>query len=177
MNICAIDPGKTGAIAFYTSKGSVSSIKMPDTPSEIWNQIINLKETYGSFIVFIERVQMWVQDSLDVNKGKQFRISKMVSDYDTLIAMFEVNKIPVVQVAPTTWQKEMDLYHPKKDKTQRKNLYKRFAARKYPGIKVTLTNADALCILSFSRQRTVTSPDWVLKNIKNKESLRQLKLI
>ena len=173
MKICAVDPGASGGIAFYRDSQTVSAVPMPQTNKEIWDYINNLKETYGGFILFIEKVQLWMSDMSEENRGKAFRIQKMVSDYKSMIALFEVSDIPVIEVTARTWQKELGFVESKKmDKTQRKNLYKRYAAKRYPSIKPTLKTSDALCILDFGRKMIATNPSWVVKNQTQKGQLK-----
>jgi hypothetical protein len=171
--ICGIDPGYGGGIAFYCDK-TITAVPMPKTNREIWDYLEYLKETYGNFIVFIERVQMWHGDTTG-NQGKKFGITKMIGQYKSLLALIEANRIPIVEVAPITWQKELGLYFPKKEKQQRKNLYKRFAAKEFPTIKPTLKTADALCLVQFGKVRCTLSGTWVKQNIINKESLTLFK--
>ena len=180
--ICAIDPGYGGGIAFYRDNKTVLSIDMPRENKDVWDYLNYLKDTYGPFVLFIEKVQMWQSDSQG-NTGKQFRIAKMLSNYDSLIALIEVNNIPLIEVAAVTWQKGLQLYFPAekkkldpgKYKQFRKNQYKRFAKKKFPSKKPTLKTADALCILWFGIERVSLSPNWVKNSIKNPSALSLFK--
>lgn len=116
-------------------------------------------------MVFIERVGVWRGDN--DSPGKQYGIAKMLANYNSLIAILEANDLPVVEIAAISWQKELMLYEPKKSKTERKNLYKRYAAKQYPMLKPNLKTSDAICILHFARIRCVTSAKWVLERVRN----------
>lgn len=166
--ICAIDPGMGGGIAFYVDDQTVSAVKMPRSNKEFWDYVVYLKGTYGNFMTFIERVSVWRGDN--DTPGKAFGIEKLLANYNSLVAILEASNIPVVEVSGISWQKKLMLYFPKEDRTKRKNRYKRYAANKYPTIKPTLKTADALCILSFAREKIVTNPDWVLRRVRNREA-------
>tara|TARA_R110000744_G_scaffold195512_1_gene314586 strand:+ start:36894 stop:37448 length:555 start_codon:yes stop_codon:yes gene_type:complete len=172
--ICGIDPGLGGGIAFWKNKETVSAVKMPQTNKELWDYFEFLKQTYGPYIVFLERVSAWKSDK-DTG-GKSFGIDKMLNNYNSMIALIEANNIPLVEVSPITWQKQLELHFPaekkkldpSKYKQFRKNKYKRKAAELFPTIKPTLRTADALCVLRFGIERFTLSPKWVKENTRNK---------
>jgi len=166
--ICAIDPGYGGGIAFYANESTVLAAPMPRENIEFSEYVLFLKETYGPFMVLIEKVNVWRGDN--ATPGKQFGIEKMLKNYSSLVAILEVHGLPVVEVASISWQKGLDLYLPKTSKTVRKNLYKKFATKKYPTLKPTLKTADALCILSFGRMKAAIAPKWLLDRVKNKQA-------
>lgn len=173
IGICGIDPGIGGGIAFYKNNQTVSAVNMPKTNKELWDYFNFLKETYGGYIIFIEKVQMWKSDK-DTG-GKSFGIEKMLRNYNSMVALIEANDIPLVEVTASTWQKHLDLYFPQekkklspeKYKQFRKNKYKIKAGRLFPTTKPTLRTADALCILRFGIEMTTLSASWVKKNTKN----------
>lgn len=175
MNICGIDPGLGGGIAFQTSKGQVMTFNMPRTNRDLWDFFEGLKHTYGKYIIFIERVQMWGSDT-DGNNGKQFRIAKMLSNYNSMLALLEAQKLPIIEIAPRTWQKELGFVFAKDvTKQTRKNAYKRFAAKTYPSKKPTLKTADAICIMHYGKIMVRINPEGIKENIKNKETLTLFK--
>lgn len=131
---------------------------MPRTNRELWDLFEDLRADHGRYIVFIEKVQLWQGDT---GGGKQFRIAKMLSQYTTLITTLDAQKIPLVEVAPITWQKELGLHFPDEEKQVRKNRYKRFAAKTFPGTKPTLRTADALCLLEFGIRTATLRGAWV----------------
>lgn len=167
--ICGIDPGASGGIAFYANERTVSAIPMPGEPKELWEYFNFLRDTYGHYIVFIERVNVWRGDSS--TPGKDFGIAKMLQQYAGVTAIIKALGLPLIEVASISWQKELNLYQKTPDKTLRKNAYKRYAAKKYPTLKPTLKTADALCIMSYGRVKSITSASWVKDRIANKDTL------
>ena len=170
INILAIDPGMGGGIALK-HKNTSFTWNMPKTNLEFRELLDRIEEDYGKFICFIERVQMWVGDADSGNRGKHFRIVKMTNQYNALIAIMEARMVPINEVAPITWQKELNLFFPKEEKQVRKNKYKRFAQKKFPLLKPTLKTSDALCILQYGIQIVTLRPSHFIENIKNKETL------
>lgn len=164
MNIIAIDSGASGAICLKTVKGQIISVKMPKENTDIYELFRDWTETYGKSIVFIEKVMHWGSD--DDSPGKKFGIAKMMKNYNSLILSIQIMKIPYVEVMAYTWQKKLGLRKKYKDKQQRKNAFKRFSAAQYPTVKVTLYNADALCVMSFATYVLKYNPSWAHERIK-----------
>lgn len=168
--ICAIDPGMGGGICFYKDGLKVTAVNMPQTAKDLWDYFSYLKDTYGTYLVCIERVNTWKGDS--ETPGKSFGIEKMLANYNQIVGIVEANDLPIAEISAVAWQRGLGLYFPGTEKQVRKNKYKRYALTKYPSIKVTLKNADALCILSFARIKVLTDPKWITKRIRNKDTLK-----
>jgi len=138
MNVIAIDPGEDGAIVILRANGSVEACKMPDTPKEIFDILIK-NSLYGAHCI-IEKVGGYVPGN---SSTAAVKFARHMGHLDmALIAAC----IPTEQVAPTVWQKRLGALS--KDKAERKRQIKDMMQRRYPDLKVTLINADALGILT-----------------------------
>lgn len=163
--IIAIDPGKMGAIVVWAPNEDLKIYKMPETVKQVSNIFAEEKETTRNLLIVIEKVQMWVEDSKGQNRGKQFGIDKMMKNFNSLISAAEINEITYITPFPATWQSGLNFRNKGHDKTKRKNDYKQFAQTKFPEIKVTLWNADALCICEYIRRQISYNLPSVLKMI------------
>jgi len=180
--VIGIDPGASGGIAVWTKNG-LGCKKMPTyevkkkkltkngNPS-ISNEtdirglqdiFLQQKQGYNP-IIFLERVQMWHGDSKDENAGKQFRIAKLLANYEKLKAVIEICDIPYVQVMPKQWQSYLNLVLKGKSDADRKRRYIRFASEKYQ-MKAVAWNGDAICLVQFGREKLYSDPAWVNKYI------------
>lgn len=163
----AIDPGKSGGIVLQKNEGVVSAFIMPDAITRL---DLFMKENITdpeNTLCFIERVQMWTQDSDAENKGKQFAILKMLEGYERLKSVLTLNNIDFVQVSPQSWQKGLHLVSKgvKEEKKDRKNRYKLAAQAWYPHIKANLKNCDALLIHRFLRMKMQNDQQWIFERI------------
>lgn len=172
--VIGIDPGANGGIAVYTPGDLPKVAKMPKELSDLRNYLKYYAETYHP-IVFLEKVSVRpddvaVQDSRAA-MGKLYRIQKMMANFEHLKAVIELAGIPYVMVHPMTWQTKLKLrirgQH--EEKAERKNRYKDAAAHNYPGVNVTLWNADALLLMHFGRWVLVNDIKWVKANLPERE--------
>lgn len=147
--IIGIDPGKAGAVVFWKPGSQVKVWKMPDNVKG-YRLIFNyVQEVCRTPICFIERQAL---HNTDIG-GKQFNIIKLLANYNNLKTTLELSDIPIYEVGTRTWMKycqltDLCLGMEKKD---RKSFFKQKAAERFPGIKVTLWNCDALLILEAGR--------------------------
>lgn len=175
--VIGVDPGSNGGLAVFVPGQKAKVVKMPKDVTE-------LKEFFGYYaenykpVVFLEKLSVRPDDvAVDGGKaalGKLYRIQKMMANYEHLKAIIEAAGIPYVMVHPGKWTSYLGLRlvrknGPKETKQERKNRYKEFAQKNYPGINVTLWNADALNILHFGRKVLVNDPNWVKSNIPKRE--------
>lgn len=173
--VIGVDPGANGGIAVYIPGYNVKTVRMPKDLADLHGLFKYFAENYRP-CVFIEKVNVRVDD-LREGKGKEamaklFRIQKMIANYEHLKAIIEASGIPFVMVHPQKWISYLGLRGETKmgeTKRERKARYKAFAASKYPGVKVTLWNADALNIMHFGRAALVECPKWVKANLPKKE--------
>lgn len=173
--IIGVDPGASGGIAVYIPDGQiVKTLKMPKDLSELRDFFAYYAENYCP-LVFLEKLSVR-PDDINVsegtaNMGKLYRVQKMMANYEHLKALVETSGIPYCLCHPMTWQTKLRLRirGAKEDKAERKRRYQSAAARNYPGIKVTLWNADALMIMHFGRWALMNDRDWVLQQIPKRE--------
>ena len=148
--LIAIDPGASGAIAVKWPGKPMLAYPMPDDA--------DLVEMMGAYqaaclldgtdpIAYLEEVGGYI--------GKPQPGSSMFkfgSGYGFIRGVLAANRIKTVLVRPQTWQKGVSGVQSTKG-PERKRALKEAAARLYPNIKVTLTNADALLIADYAAKQ------------------------
>ena len=173
--VIGIDPGSNGGIAIFIPEMKTKAIKMPKDNSELAVMFQYYAENYKP-IIFLEKLSVRPDDVAvgtdgKPNMGKIFRIQKMMANFEHLKALIETAGIPYALVHPMTWQTKLKLrvrgQH--EEKADRKRRYKEVAAQYYPGIDVTLWNADALLLMHFGRWALVNEPKWVKANLPERE--------
>lgn len=172
MTIIGIDPGASGGIA-VRKKGSLDkTVRMPDQLTDLKDYFNWIRDTSPEgVLVFVEKVQMFMSDSDEENKGKQFRIQAMLKNYNELIAMITFYGFEYVEVYPVSWQSYLGYKRTTGvERTDRKNEYKEGAMLCFPSLKVTLWNADALLILKFGLLKLEKDINWVNERRKNTRS-------
>lgn len=157
MIIIGIDPGKAGGIAVMDA-GVASVYKMPTKVSEL----AALVRRFENPIVFVERLSARPSDLVG---GKMFGIKKMLANFEQIKAALEVSNIPYVLTHPQRWQNHLGFPKGVGEKAERKKMFQSWAAAQYPYIKVTLWNADALCIMTFGMQAVQKELRWVLSQL------------
>jgi len=175
--VIGIDPGANGGIAIFMPGQNPKVAKMPKDITELRDFFAYYVENYKP-IMFLEKLSVRPDDVIvqgdRVAMGKMYRIQKLMANFEHLKALAETAGIPYVLVHPGKWTAYLGLRlvrknGPKETKQERKNRYKEFAQKNYPGINVTLWNADALNILHFGRKVLVNDPNWVKSNIPKRE--------
>lgn len=152
----AIDPGKSGGFAWHhTDKPMIVTGQLPEEDGGIMEWLSDLRSQADSVELHIEKVAphtgnlAMASAMSNLYGGKRF-----IEGYAAGIGM------RVVNVSPKKWQKHFS-FGPKKKKTvlrkgvevqvndeiEWKNRLKSEAKRRFPGIKITLDNADAVLIL------------------------------
>lgn len=173
--VIGIDPGANGGIAVFIPGNSVKVAKMPKDITELSDFLKYYNENYSP-IVFLEKLSVRPDDVAvgpdgKQNMGKMFRIQKLMANYEHLKALIEVAGVPYVMVHPMTWQTKLKLRvrGQQEEKADRKRRYASKAAELYPGVNVTLWNADALLIMHFGRWALVNDTNWVRENLPVRE--------
>ncbi len=173
--IVGIDPGAAGGIAVFINDGrNVKTVKMPKDISAL-RDFINYYSTNFHPIVFLEKLSVRPDDvSVDGDRakmGKLFRIQHMMANYEHLKAIIEMANIPYVMVHPASWQTRLKLrvHGQHEEKAERKRRYKEIAANLYPGVNMTMWNADALLIMHFGRFALEHQLEWVKSNLPKRE--------
>lgn len=159
--IIGVDPGASGGIV-TKHKGSIQVFKTKKGNQEIAKLLEKMID--GETVLFLEKVTMNPTDTETC--GKFFGIQKMMKQYENFKVLVEMCGIDMVEVHPKTWQSHFGFKAKGMDKTQRKNLYKKHAQHLFPGINVTLWNADALLIYAFGIRQLQGNPDWVQERLK-----------
>ena len=175
--IIGVDPGAAGGLAVWIPGRNVKTVKMPKDIGDLRDFFAYYGQTFHP-IVFLEKLTVRPDDVIvegdRAAMGKLYRIQKMMANFEHLKAIIETSGIPYVLVHPGKWTSGLGLrikreHKPKESKQSRKNRYKEFAAKMYPGVNVTLWNADALNIMTFGRQALETQYDWVKANLPVRE--------
>lgn len=187
--IIGIDCGANGAISTHYN-GKTTVVKMPVEFKKFLKYMKELKTITENIIVFIEKVQMRPSD---MQGGKGFNIQKMMNHYTGLINGMDVLDISYIEVHPVTWTNSLKLVRKEEDgvnyrmhrlykkspnkypeelkkslaqiKQARKNRYKKVAQNKFPHIKATLWNCDALLLLYFGFTKIQLDKDYIKDNI------------
>lgn len=173
--VIGVDPGANGGIAIYICDRGTKVVKMPKDITELRDFFAYYAEYYKP-IVFLEKLSVRPDDVVvqgdRAAMGKLYRIQKMMANFEHLKALIETAGIPYVMVHPMTWQTKLKLRCRNgfvESKSDRKKRYQSIAESKYPGIKVTLWNADALLIMHFGRWALVNEPKWVKAQLPERE--------
>ena len=173
--VIGIDPGSNGGIAIFIPGMRTKAIKMPKDNSELAGMFQYYAENYNP-IIFLEKLSVRPDDvgvgaDGKPNMGKIYRIQKMMANFEHLKALIETAGIPYVLVHPLSWQtkSKLRLRGQHEEKADRKRRYRETAAKLYPGINVTLCNADALLLMHFGRWALVNEPKWVKANLPERE--------
>ena len=141
--IIAIDPGKNGGIAIYSSEKNklIEVVKMPPTPQEL---LSFLRLYQFNSVCYLEKVGglPGMGGSAMFNFGKGFGHIEMA----LLCA-----KIPTNEVLPQKWQKFLSLgTKGSKSTSEWKNKLRTRAEQLFPNAgKITLATSDALLILKY----------------------------
>lgn len=153
--IVGIDPGLSGGIAWRGIDGKVHAVSMGDTPRDILEQIRTImdeRDIDGSIITF-DRFVCYLED---VGRGIPGQSSSATATFarhiGNLEAFLMAEDMPVVKVLPTKWQHSLGIGKAKDcpSKSAWKNKVKGRMQERFPSIKVTLKNADALGILCYA---------------------------
>lgn len=172
--VIGVDPGAAGGIAIFIPGSNTKAIKMPKDITQLRDFFAYYAENYNP-IVFLEKLSVRPDDVAvqgdRAAMGKLYRIQKMMANFEHLKAIIEMAGIPYVMVHPLSWQTKLKLrvrgQH--EEKADRKRRYRETAAQLYPGVNVTLWNADALLLLHFGRWALVNEPKWVKANLPERE--------
>lgn len=164
--VIGIDPGSNGGITIWRKGSLAKAVKMPKTLEELQAYLEYYKDI-ATPLVFLEKMSVRFSD-MD-NKGKIFRIQKLMENYANLKATITLSGLPYVLVHPMKWQCGLKLRKiaqgVKEEKSERKKRFRDAAQKLYPEIKATLWNADATLIMQYGRYILESDPHWVVSNI------------
>lgn len=160
--VIGIDPGRNGGIAIYLD----NVVEVRRMPKEVTDLSFWLQELQNSCrpLIFVEKLQMRPNDLTD-NRGKIYRIQRMLADYEALKTVLQMSGVPFALTHPMKWQQGLNLRIQGEEKAQRKRRYKDIAKYLFPNIRVTMWNCDALLIMSWGLSTVKANPKWVLANV------------
>jgi len=143
MIIISIDPGWNGAVAMIENNKLVETKNCPKDRSEMKMADIIRNMVHSAYVdgeeleIYIEKVWSRPHQQGSFSFGKNFGV---------WLGIIAANKIVPTEVTPRVWQKVVGIRIPK-DYKKRKDYFKR-RAQKWVGKKhkITLANADAICL-------------------------------
>jgi len=139
----AIDPGKSGGIAYRDTDGSVHAVPMPDTVADL-EKLLRVLVCPES-VCFIEELPMY--------RGKMNLRSTAVlfRNFGQIEGVLASLKCRVEYLKPDWWQKTLRLGKSADHGDRWKAHLKGRAQALFPRVEVTLKTADALLILEAGR--------------------------
>ena len=143
--IIGVDPGKSGAIAFW-HEGIDKVVKCPNNVKDMCNVVKDETDRFKPYdsIAYIEKV--WARPSNATRAAFTFGVN-----YGEWLAIMASLNIETILVTPQTWMKYYkDKFKMKlpKEKKDRKNKLKKIATY-YTDKKVTLYKADDILIAAY----------------------------
>jgi len=188
--IIAIDPGLEGGIVVLVN-GELRCKKMPvniilrkkdgklvltknkkpsyrkETDILAVKQILQEQSHLCNPLLLIEKLMIFDKaDSDQEAPGKKYRIQMMLANYEALKTLIIIAGIPMVEVAPISWQSYLNLRRKGQDRNDRKALFVEMAGRYFPEMKSNLWNSDAACIAEFGRRKLAHDPRWIQERVK-----------
>lgn len=160
--IAAIDPGTSGGIAWLNESDEVKTCGMINRGAFTQALWMSGKESWPPRVnVFIEHVTGYVAPRKVKSEEKEefslassgFAMFNFGKSAGICYGICEAFGIIPVEVAPATWQRAA-FVKKRGTRSEWKNALKEVAQRRYPQIRVTLQNADALLILSYATLMT-----------------------
>jgi hypothetical protein len=153
-----IDPGASGAIAYYMVKDDSSTAAMmlelkAATRREVY-------EFLQGFTGYAWRHQAYAAvEKVSSMPGQGVASTfKFGVNYGGLLMALDAAGIPFLNPTPTTWKKAVDPYliAPKEAKTEKKRRAREIAKRLFPTAKVTNATADALLLARYAQLKAET---------------------
>jgi hypothetical protein len=138
--LLSIDPGSSGAAVLRSEAGKVSVIIDYEGPESIAQALGSEPITRA----VIERV--WASPVMGVSAAFAFG-----ENYGAWCTAITLQKIPLTRVLPQEWQRAI-CPHVRGTGADRKRALKLEAQRRFPALRVTLRNCDALLISEFAMQ-------------------------
>ena len=143
------DPGSSGSVCLYCNELHKTKIIKLDKPIEL-----TLPELNTATVLFDLNHSKCYIEAVHSMPGQgvasSFKFGKVYGEIRTAIISLG---IPVIDVTPQKWMKHFGFRRKKNEtKTQRKNRIKAEAQKRYPSIKVTNANADAIMIMEYGRE-------------------------
>lgn len=141
--LIAIDPGKSGGIAWKMAYGA-RAVKMPETEHDICTKLKEIYYHLDKPTVLIEEVGGYI--------GRPQPGSAMFTfgrNFGFCLGVLNCLAARIVLVRPQKWQAFLGLGHSEGNKTKWKNKLKSRAQDLFPALDITLATSDALLILEY----------------------------
>ena len=146
--IIAIDPGNSGGIAWMDDDGVVNCADMPPTAGDIIDHLRHLKALGREITAYLEKTGTYIPG----NSGPS--ACKFARGCGLLEGAIMALSIPLIEVAPGVWMKTLGALP--KDKRDRKNTIKALMQARYPHLRITLSTADALGLLTYAIDKQIS---------------------
>lgn len=157
--IIAIDPGKSGGIAWRLGTGGTpSAITVPDTEGNIMEFLRGVTASHPTLpaVAYMEEVGGYIHGSAAPGSA-MFNFGR---NYGFTLGVLQTLRVPVRLVKPQRWQQWLGIGNSrsvitpgmKPDAARRawKNKLKAEAQRRFPASGVTLATCDALLLLDYA---------------------------
>ncbi len=181
--LIAIDPGASGGIAVHIPEKTTTSVPMPKTRGDLIEFARSLTSCSPEVnaqctTVYIEKIEGYIPRG--ANRGFMYEFGVNV---ERAGCVFQTLGCKIIEVPPQKWQKHIGLGKCGKVQIEKnatpetmqavqkensrlhgawKNKLKDEAQRRFPNIKVTLKNCDALLILEYALWREKgAATDWL----------------
>lgn len=147
MNLLAIDPGKSGGLAWTDMDGNPHCLKMPDTEGDVLDALRELRSRHDIKAAFIEEVGGYC--GVGMPGSAMFVFGK---GFGFLIGVLMTMGVRVELVKPQRWQAPLSIGTVRSNggKGRWKRRLKEKAQQLFPNCDVTLNTSDALLILDYA---------------------------
>jgi len=149
IKLISIDPGVNGGIVTVDTLGGVYASKMPLT-GPLLLQFLSSFCMAGVCQAIVEQL-----NAGSVSHGPR-KSSKTIwtqaSNYQCILDGLWSAKIPVTTVTPAMWMRKVKGYKSGLAYKERKDWLKAYSMSRFPAIKVTGWNADALALYDVSKE-------------------------
>lgn len=147
IRLFAIDPGVSGGIVTMDTEGRVYASKMPLT-GPLLLQFLSSFCMAGDCQAIVEQLNA---GSVSHGPRKSSKtIWSQASNYQCILDGLWSAKVPVTTVSPAMWMRKVKGYKSGLVYKDRKDWLKAYSMTRFPAIKVTGWNADALALYDVS---------------------------
>ena len=143
-----IDPGASGALAAWINddKPVIHTLAKTDAHDAIFDVVCCCRNMGYAPVAYLEQVQGFIGEG---QPGSA--MFKFGDGYGYIRGVLRALCVSTVLVRPQTWQKGLPGMATLK-KAERKRALRDEAARRFPNVKVTLDNCDALLIADYGQR-------------------------
>lgn len=147
QRIIGIDPGLSGGLAFITADGRTVTHSTKSTPPLEALQDATAGVEAASCVAYLERVGGFIKGK-SLPGSSMFKMGHNAGYWEGALAAMGVRTITTT---PQNWQAGIPGTSGKSGPDRKRSLQAE-AIRRFPGLKVTLQNCDALLIADFGRK-------------------------